>query len=263
MNCTAAQRRLLADERPDQPASEVRRHLAECPACRAWNRRLLLAERQLSLLAVPPSSAKADLLRKILKPAGAERGRPAPVVRPRALPSASSLKERALRKMSLAFAIAAVLAVVALGLWTVPRQTPAPVPVPVTQEVRDLRVRRDQIVAVRAPRERVTKLADFAAELQDRARTLARAGDADKLADLATFYAELVDEDLVKQARAVPAEERRAVVAAAADRLVRAESEFTRMASETPRAAAALHDLALAARDGNGRLQALLRGEPA
>ena len=67
MNCTTIQRRLLAAEQPDRPAAEVKSHLAECPACRAWHRRLVQLERHIPLLPVPPSEGKAELLHHLLR----------------------------------------------------------------------------------------------------------------------------------------------------------------------------------------------------
>jgi len=109
VNCTVCQRRLLSAEQPDKPAVEVKNHLGQCPSCRVWQRRLVQMERQISLLPVPPSTAKADLLRRIVGPSPAEAGRRATAERPslRWSTLAPGPKERGLRKVSLAFALAA------------------------------------------------------------------------------------------------------------------------------------------------------------
>ena len=119
MNCDAARRLLLAEEHPERPSEDdVRRHLAACSSCRAWGRRLTLVERQVARLPVPPSSARPAFVRRFLETGG-------PVVRRVPLPWTTPPKERGLQKLSLAVAIAAVLAVFTLGWWTWPR-VPAP-----------------------------------------------------------------------------------------------------------------------------------------
>ena len=165
MNCDAARRRLLAAERPDRPPDDVRRHLAACPACRVWGRRLVLAEQQIPLLPVPASSAKDAFVRRFR---GGRAG--GPVVRRVPLPWPTPAKERGLRKLSLAVAIAAVLAVFTLGLWSWRPQGAAPHPAPVPTWIANIRKDREQILALATPRERVERLSDLAADLQERAR---------------------------------------------------------------------------------------------
>ena len=118
MNCELVQRQLLASDAPGEPSVETRRHLAECPACRAWQQQLAQMEQQLPLLATPPSQRKDEVVRSILD---AVEALPANGT---ALPYAPILpftkpppRERALRKASLAIAMAAGLAVFALGWW--------------------------------------------------------------------------------------------------------------------------------------------------
>ena len=124
MNCDAAQRRLLSGERPDLLAEDVRRHVDGCSPCRLLARRLAQAERQIALLPAPPSSAKAAFVRRFRRSAP-------PVVLHRPVPWSTPPKERGLRKLSLAVAIAAVLAVFAIGLGSLPRHfEPPPRPAP-------------------------------------------------------------------------------------------------------------------------------------
>jgi hypothetical protein len=259
MNCDAVQRRLLAAERPDRPHAAARRHLAACPACRAWAVRLAEAEQQLPLLPVPPTTALDDLLRQILEPETVGPNGLPPLVRPRPRPPAVPARERGLYKLSWAVAIAATLLVGVLGglLWL---HRPAPTPGVTPQASRTVlewRERRAQALEpVQTPRGRVEKLAQLATDLQIEAAVLAKDGDGDRLSELAVACRELVD-DLVSRADALPAAERPAVLTAAAERLQGAESEFSRMASVAG-APPALHDLAFAAGDGRKRLRALL-----
>jgi len=258
MNCDAARRRLLAAERPDRPTDELRRHLAACPECRVWGRRLVLAEQQIPLLPVPASSAKDAFVRRFRLAGGRAGG---PVVRRVPLPWPTPAKERGLRKLSLAVAIAAVLTVFTLGLWSWRPQEATPHPASVPTWVANIRKDREQILALATPRERVEKLSDLAADLQEKARAMTRDGDAENLTSLAALYGEVVSGDLMEHARGLSAAERRVVLGKVVDRLRGAESTFSRLASEHPGASTArpLHDLAFAARDGGRRIRAMMR----
>ena len=212
-------------------------------------------EQQIPALPVPPSSARDAFVRRFRTTNG-------PVVRHVALPWPTPPKERGLQKLSVAVAIAAVLAVFTLAWWSWPHGPP----VPSRQEqeptwVAQIRQERDRIAALLNPRERVERLDVLATDLQDKARTLTRSGDAESLIRLAAIYDDVVSVDLPADAGAVPAEERVAVLTGVADRLVRANSEFLRLASARPEAPTArpLQDLAVAAGGGSRRIQALLK----
>ena len=56
MTCETTRLRLLRSERPDRPPADVQPHLAECAACRAWQRGLTRLERRITELDVPPSA---------------------------------------------------------------------------------------------------------------------------------------------------------------------------------------------------------------
>jgi hypothetical protein len=177
VNCTIIQRRLLAAEQPERPAAEVQSHLAECPACRAWHRRLLHLERHIPLLPVPPSEGKAELLRHLLRAA------PREALPPTLRWATAGAKERALRKLSLAFAMAAALLLFALAWWAWPHHTilPSP-PLPDFDKERIEKV----LATAKTPRERVLKLADLAEEVHREALGLEK--DADGLALKARLY---------------------------------------------------------------------------
>jgi hypothetical protein len=262
MNCPTAQRRLFAADRPDAPPADVRRHLAECAACRAAARRLAQAERLLPRLPVPATAARADLLQKIMAPASVSSNGLIPLVRPGPLTPPTPPKERGQRKLAWAVAIAATLALFALGwsLWPKPQphipESPKEWPVAI-----QWRQQRDNLLAAPgAPRERVQGLDKLAAEVQEKARAVARDGDAAGLADAAKFYEELVREFLVKQAAALPIEDR-ALMRTVADRLGRDESDFRSAAAVSPHqeTVAALNRLADVARDGSRDLSDRLR----
>ena len=109
MNCTVIQRRLLSAEQPEQPPGDIKSHLAQCPTCRAWQRRLVQLERLVRQVPVPPSTAKEQFLQRIVEPQCPTTVRP--TIADPALLWRSTLapgpKERGKRKLSLAFAMAA------------------------------------------------------------------------------------------------------------------------------------------------------------
>jgi hypothetical protein len=261
MNCPVIRRRLLASESPDRPDADLQRHLDDCPACRAWQRRLAAVERQLPLLPAPPTTAKARLLEQIWSAAPPPLPRPLlPPVSPHAW--RASPRDRARQKLALAFALAATLLVLALGFWAWPRPS-APTSSPAEAYYADLEAHRDRLLrAAATPRERVESLAALADRVCREANGLARTAEVERLDVLARFYDRLVREDLPAQARALSAQERPEVLEEVRRRLTWAESDVQRQLAEprTPAAAAGpLQTIARAARDGHDRLGELLR----
>jgi hypothetical protein len=254
MNCDAAQRRLLAADRPDRPTDDVRRHLDGCPACLLLSRRLVQAERQIALLPVPPSSAKDAFVRRFRRSA-------APVVLRSSIPWATPPKERGLRKLSLAVAIAAVLAVFAIGLWSWPHHIELPTRPAPAWLVR-AHDQREYDVGLPTPRERVEGLSALATDLQNQARAMTRAGQIEDLASLTILYSDLVDDDLLAHARTLSAAERGVVLDKVSDGLSRAESDFSRLAAEPRNAATreSLQRLALTAGNGGRHIRDIRKG---
>jgi hypothetical protein len=267
MNCHTAQRRLLGSERPDEPSAEVEGHLAACAACRAWQQRLAEVERLLPLLPVPASAARGELVQRVLSgplppPAEPAPGPPVPPLLSRpSLPTAPP-KERGLRKLALAFALAAALGAFAVGWWAWPHEAPGLLPaldpVALQREERGRLLRE-----AGAPREQVKLLTQMVRDLHAEVRE--HADDPDRLALAARVYAEVVGQDLLAHAREVPAAERAEALAEVANSLGLAESEMERLAAGAPseRQRAPLRELAASARDGDRRLRALIRGENA
>jgi hypothetical protein len=269
VNCSIIQRRLLAAEQPDQPAAEVKSHLSECATCRAWQRRLVQMERQIAAMPVPPSTAKVKLLRRILSPSAIpnEAVRPAATQQP-PLPWPAQKpgpKERGLRKMSVAFALAAALLVFALGWWAWPHNQPRVTTEPasltrIQRQQKKLDERLAKVLLVDAPRERFLKLADLAEEVHGEARQMV--DNADELDLWARFYTRVVREHLLVQARQLPPADRPAVLDRIALSLQRTESAATSLATKlkatSPNSAASFDRIALAARQGEEDLRALV-----
>jgi hypothetical protein len=254
MNCDAAQRRLLSGDRPDRAADDVRRHLDGCPACRLLGRRLAQIERQIAMLPVPPSSAKDAFVRRFSRPAGL-------LVRHPSIPWPTPVKERGLRKLSVAVAIAAVLAVFAIGLWSWPHHFEPPAPADPAWLVQDHSL-FDHVRALPTPRERVEGLSALATDLRNQARAMTLAGRVEDLASLTTLYGDLVEGDLVAHARALSPAERGVILNKVAASLNDAESEFSRFAAAPANAATAesWQRLALTAREGGRHIRDLLKG---
>ncbi len=258
MNCTVLQRRLLSAEQPDQPAADIRNHLDQCPSCRAWQRRLIQMERHIPLLPIPPSTAKAQLLQRIL---GTHTDRPT-IADPSNLWRSSLTpgpKERGLRKLSVAFALAASLLVFALAWWSWPRNPITGIEVAKREQAR-LEERLTNSLRVDTPKERLFRLAKLAEEIHGEARTLV--DNTEKLEQWTRFYARIVGQHLIEQARQLPREDRPAVFEEVAAALSKMESDATRLATQlksvAPRSSASFDQIALVSRKGEQDLRALL-----
>ncbi len=259
MSCEATRRHLLNAERPDRPPAAVRPHLAECPACRAWLRNLVEVESQVPLLPVPPSDAARErLLERLREPL------PVPATLRVVVPELPFVppKERGLRKLSVALALAAAVVLFAVGLSVWPRHGEGHeekvVKVDQVKWLTQLRERR--LANVHAPQERVDKLAEFADDLLREVRQSDALPGADRLEQLAKVYEETVREELLANARAVPAIDRKTLLPRLAGELSRTESEFERIAAAAPELSAiSLRRIAAAAREGDRELRQIAR----
>jgi hypothetical protein len=254
VNCTVLQRRLLSSEQPAQPAADIKSHLAQCPSCRAWQRRLVQMERQVPLLPIPPSTAKDQFLQRICGTDNGEAGRPA-IADPATLwrsTLAPGPKERALRKVSLAFALAASLLVFALAWWAWPHD----------QEQARLQERLHESLHADTAKERVLRLAKLAEDVHSQAHKLV--DNSERLEQRAQFYSRVVGEHLIEQARQLPPADRAVVLQKVAESLQRAESAASRWEAQfqttAPRSAASFRRIALTSRKSERDLRALLNG---
>lgn len=266
MNCQTARNHLLGSERPARPANAVAAHLSTCPDCRTYQQRLLQLERGVPLLPVAPSSGKVDLVREVLH--GTRFG-PVSVKAP---VRGWQRKERGLRKLAAAFALAAGLLFFAVGWWVWqhrgnPEIAVSPTPRHSRGESLAERVERlspgvtRQVAEARTSAERLRGWAHVADDLRDRVRRGAEAGDAEQMRDLARLYEEVVRDGILAHARGLPGDDR-PVLFSIADRLKAVGDEATRLAEAAPAASAeALLQIASVARTANQQLRALARGE--
>lgn len=257
MNCQGFQRRLLTLERPECPPAEVRLHLGQCQACREWHARLLRLEEHIQQLRVPPPRRKAEFLASL----AADPLAPPVIASPLLAPPPR--KERALRKMAVAFAMAASLLVCALGLWAWKHSSssaPAPVPGPGAGPTRSLIVRVDsdpRWVKARTPAERLTVLREMTAEVPARMAELARESSVAELNGQVELYRDVVNK-IVHMQRELSPGERPAVLRPLIERLSAASREARQLMGHYPRAAKALAELAEVAETGSNKLRDLL-----
>jgi hypothetical protein len=263
MNCTTVQQRLLACERVGDPPAELQDHISSCPECLAWQRKALRIEERVRGLPVPPSSGPAAFVEEFL----ADRA-----IGPDGLPwwvlpyrrHVRLAREGVRQRVALAFALAAGLAIFALGWWAWPHRGSREDQGTVVRDPRAERLAqiRQRLAGTRTAGERVQKLADFAEELHRQAR--GASGDAGRVAEAAVFYTEVIREHLLPGANAVPVEERAGLLGIA-ERLLRTESEARRLQTDLQliagASAAGFRDIADAAHDGSLRLAALARGK--
>jgi hypothetical protein len=283
MNCQRIQTRLLYLETPDQPPPRIEAHLADCPACREWQRRLLQLERNASFLPVPASRSRDKFLAQFRsapvhtplpnqKRATADLPAILPLVRPEAsgLPEAAPAVLSARRahawgshkRWTVSAAAAAVLLVVLAGWWALsgPDATTGPKPAVATNPLLSSLLGCDlRLAEAGTPRERVEALADLADGLQDEMCTLVRWAHAEDIHTLAELYDQVVRDGVVANARALPAEQRRAVLAEVVRRLARAAEDANELAERvSPTAGGPLRLVAMAAHKGDHELRELL-----
>jgi hypothetical protein len=197
MNCEQLQHGLLEADSPGEPSAEMRRHLAECPSCRVWQSQLLQLEQQLPLLSVPPSQRKDEVIRLIFEaPEPASQKVKAPAYVPRHLFNMPP-RERGLRKVSLAIAMAAALVVFAVGWWASQHLVSNSVG---TDPLAARRVGRDrQLADAATATDRVQTVAKIADDVHHEALDLASKDDAE-IVNASNFYIELVRDDLPQYA---------------------------------------------------------------
>lgn len=264
MNCTVIQRRLLAAERPEQPPAEIQDHLAQCPSCRLWQHRLIRMERLIAQTPVPPSTAKEQFLER-MKEEGKRMNKPI-LVPPSSFLLHPFRKERGLRKLSVAFTLAASLLVFALAWWSWPHNPIVPPEMRRLEQARLEQIKLEQRLSssllVNTPKDRVVRLAELADEIHGEARALV--DKSERLEQWSRFYSRVVGQHLIEQARQLTPEDRQAVLADIASGLARAESEAARLATQckisAPRSAAALHQIALVSQKGERDLRELMNG---
>jgi hypothetical protein len=275
VSCKQIKTSLLAMEQPNTPPAALLEHLAACPACRNWQRRLVLLEQAMASLPVPTSAARVAFLQRFLK---ATEGRPetaAPTaqsatwLQKRGVPAGSwstlnRLGPRARRWLTAAAAAAVVLVVV--GWWilessldrTAPMAQKAPaIPDAFVAGLLNCDLR---LAEAETPSQRLAALADIADGLQDEGRALAPAARGDELLVLVGLYEEVIRRGLIEGARGLPVATRGETLMPIVERLDRAARAVDGAAATKAGASTdPLRRIAAAAREGGKNLHALIQ----
>jgi hypothetical protein len=276
MNCELCERRLLASPDPDDLPAEVALHLAECPACRDRQRRLLEIEAQVPLLPVPVSYAKGRFLQRILN-------EQLPVEAPATVPLRRRRGHRvALVLGGMAAAVAVTVGLVLSGVFSRSRQgngadaqaqgsgktpgpqppgAPSPQPSFVTEALVAKLVDFDvRLAQAESPGLRFQALAEMADAVGDEAKVRVSAPEA--LQILVQLYENAVLRGIIPRAKEV-SRERPKLLGSTATQLAKTGREVEALAQKAPPAAAKhLQRVAILARHGSDELRALLQEAP-
>jgi hypothetical protein len=261
MNCTIMQRRLLALEDPRRPPPELQAHLVRCPACRAWQRQVIEMEERVPLMPVPPTTAKARLIARVLAGTALPK-QEKPVTRPTLpLRHLSRQRDRDYQKVALVAALAFGLIMYAVFV-PLSRERPSE-PASGTQPAHDpllaKLLKHDLQLAHwpgdQPPPQRLRTLTDLAGDLEDETKALAEAGTDDDLEALARSYGQVLHDGIEQVARDLDARPAQQDVAR---RLREASAKMARLADTAPEERARhLHAMA----DAAGQVGRSLQGE--
>jgi hypothetical protein len=274
MNCNHTKRQLLAAAHIDRPSAEVAAHLAQCPACRSWQERLLAIERQIVQLPVPRSQGKRRVLRELFAgqatPANGNAGewespqKDRVACSPTQDPAASHSPTIPWPHALTLAAAALLLAVCGWWLFTgspnphsarAARPAPPP-PDPLLAGLSEGHLRLSQ---ARSPRERVEELARFVDHLHDRTQTLAPIADAATMQKIARLYERVLSDGVMRGAQTLARDQRQAVLSPLAERLARVGDEAEHWAhGAQPGSGEPLRHIAAVVRTGTQRIRALL-----
>lgn len=245
MTCKSTQQTLLSLEDPAQPPVSIQTHLAGCPVCRDWQRRLLRIEQHVRHLPAPPAKEKETFLRL--------------------LEETPETKKRwvwqQLTRREAGIAVAAGL-VLALGwwLWPTPRSHVASQPVAAVRDPflvklldRDLSLARTN-----NPRDRVETLDKLADDLYREAHSVSLEASPEVLQMMANLYRQVIESGIVSQAKSLHSDDRKRLLAPIAERLSQVGSELERLVdrADVP-ARQPLRDFVAAAREGGKQLRSL------
>jgi hypothetical protein len=225
MTCATIRNNLITSEHPDHPGPDESRHLADCPACHAWLRRLVQLERQIPKLPLPECAPPSKLLDRI------QQSAPTPLVRLAPLPSTQTerVREFGRQKLALACSLAATLALFTLAWWAWPPQ-PRVNPVGIGVANDPYTVLRDRMFKdAHTPKDRLHAVVQGAEDFLEDAKQ--RGDDPRRVEQVAIYFERLVQEELPQQARALSANQREAVLPALADRFRAVNSAAERVAS--------------------------------
>lgn len=258
MTCESAQRRLLSMSSPHRPPEEMWRHLADCPVCGQFQRRLVEIEQQVAHIPAPapPTNGMDQVIHRVLTD---------PTLR------ASVRGRRPVMSRPWPKLLAAAMVLLALGgtflaYLRTHKERPGPATPAADVLLAKVMQRNVDLAKATEPAKRVKELAGMAEDLEQGTQTLCKVADDSDLVRLAEMHRKVVRDGLVKQvARQAQdletPQDRQRVFGPLADHFDKSSQEAARLAAEVPApSAAALRTMAQTARDAAQQVRSLIGG---
>ena len=167
-------------------------------------------------------------------------------------------------------ATTAAAVLVGVGVWSAwpgPRPPVVTADAPRHELLQKVVTLNTELASIRAPKDRVTKLAGLAADLRSETRALSKTAQKDEMLSLAKMYENVVNKGIVTQAEQMtnfntPLTERQAAIQVAMTEMSQAATEVTALVpTASQQVQPLLQRIAKTARDGEARLLKLRNGE--
>ncbi|HET6575470.1 MAG TPA: hypothetical protein VFG68_17840 [Fimbriiglobus sp.] len=245
MTCDAIRNRLLALPDLRRVPDELRGHLDECPACRAYQARAVRLDGWIKAIPVPPSSeeTKAAFLDRATE-AGPVIKRVPVVRRDSALYLPAFLAENGRWRYAAGLAAAVLIAVGWLTYWG--DGTPKPNE-PLTVAGHDLLTKtighvvtdKDALAKVDTPEQRMRVWADMTRDLQSEIKRVYLYAPQADLTVLAGLFEKVTEKGLLRQAGAVkdsqlPPDRQQALLRGAIEQMAAVEADLAAFAQNAP-----------------------------
>jgi hypothetical protein len=263
MNCDTIQNRILALAVATEPTSDVREHVAGCPACQAMLAKAVRLDRVLANLPAPTAElAKQNLVEQVLAEGPVIRTKP---VIPSSVGSGTFRSVGRLFTPKLVGGLAASVLLAIGGVWFLTRpKAPTIEPELASKPKHELLARSvkhhvELSKSTTAP-ERLGIFTEWSAEVSAEAKDVYKAASREELSKIAALYESTVAQGIVEQARKLdenPARLKHLV--ATMSQLTTTAAETTSLATEAPPdAQAAFKRMATAANNARTVLRTLL-----
>lgn len=290
MNCESIRSRILAKTHPEKLPAVYREHVQACPACQAWHQQVLAMEHAVTAVVVPASTRKEAFLQQfrtatvaLPEPTVSTEVKSQPsVAKPKSTPKAKSATVAKTAKAPVAPATparpwsdrlakawpAGVAAVIVLGgavLWSLKSgdngttQVAAATRDPLTEKAVLLNVKLDTTANAA---EKMKVLANFADDLHDEAKTLAKLAPGPEMESLAKMFDRIVRDAMIFQARSLDVAQNKQLLLECVERLGKVEQDANRLSVEAPQGSEqALREIAAAAKEGKEKIAQLTFGK--
>lgn len=257
MNCEETQSCLLEIEKTDPIPQEIEEHLHECEDCTSFQNRWRTIEQQIPTIPVPAPQRKnafvAEFLSQPVTPAIISFG---------STSEKGQRKERAIRKIAFALAVASALLICAVGWWLSDLWTYTPAPKPQIAEKTILEKHLEKVPAWKKAKEPEEKflilVAETKKEVMDPIRQKISWEDSRQaLFHKAALFEQMVQDGIIKEAEQMTSEQRRLQLPGVIKDLEETESRSRSTAVEHPELKEPLHLIADIALKGKKRLEQL------